>query len=389
MSEDVNAIDAFDPPPDPPSNSLPEKRIRRPTWKVRESMQDDLPEGPGVLNSPDNTAASNIGPTSPNSGPLSPLNPPQALIKTRTTPNRFAVVREYQRHPSAIPDSLVSWETLVPGHTNLPPKKHRKALDIIYPYPNISSFLYNYTWRRMGGIASTSNRAQMTAVLTDKRVKTCDLEGVNFPQLEKEIMDDVQSPCGGNGWRRTNIIIEVPTGKKSTASSRRVERNARARMQRHDEVDPDADPFPRHKLIISSVRTRSLLHTMVETIQEDLPTGEVHWHGYEEHWQPPYLGLPSERVWGDIYTSDAFLQAERDLLSSQVNFTHPSVVIAYMFWSDSTQLAQFGQAKAWPIYAYIGNQTKYTRCKPSARSARVIGYIPPVRDFLFSDAQLI
>ena len=107
----------------------------------------------------------------------------------------------------------------------------------------------------MGGIASASNRAQMTAVLTDKRVKTCDLEGVNFPQLEKEIMDDVQSPCGGNGWRRTNIIIEVPTGKKSTASSRRVERNARTRMQRHDEVDPDADPFPWHKLIISGVRT--------------------------------------------------------------------------------------------------------------------------------------
>ena len=241
----------------------------------------------------------------------------------------------------------------------------------------------------MGGVASASNRTHMTAVLTNKQFNTCDLEGVNFPQLEKLIMDDVQSPCGGNGWRRTNVVIEVPTGKKSTAGSRRAERNACVRMQRHDEVDPDADPFPRHKLTISGIRTRSLLHTMIETIQEDLPTGEVHWHGYEEHWQPPYPGFSSERVWGDLYTSDAFLKAECDLLSSQVNPTNPPVIIAYMFWSDSTHLAQFGQAKAWPIYAYIGNQTKYTRCKPSARSARVIGYIPPVRNFLLSDAQLI
>jgi len=229
----------------------------------------------------------------------------------------------------------------------------------------------------------------MTAALTDKRVNTRDLEGVNFPQIEKEIMDDIQSPCGGNGWRRTDVIIEVPTGKKSTANSRHTEKRARTHMQHHDKVDPDADPFPWHKLTVSGVRTRSLLHTMIETIQEDLPTREVHWHGCEEHWQPPYLGFPSERVWGDLYTSDAFLKAERDLLSSQVDHAHPSVIIAYMFWSDSTHLAQFGQAKAWPIYAYIGNQTKYTRCKPSARSARVIGYIPPVCEFLLSDTQLI
>ena len=81
MSEDVNATSTPDPLPDPPPDQLPEKRIRRPTWKVRESMQDVLPEGPGVLNSPDNTAAGNIGPTSPNSGPVSPHNPPQSLIK--------------------------------------------------------------------------------------------------------------------------------------------------------------------------------------------------------------------------------------------------------------------------------------------------------------------
>jgi hypothetical protein len=53
-----------------------------------------------------------------------------------------------------------------------------------------------------------------------------------------------------------------------------------------------------------------------------------------------------------------------------------------MIWSDATHLAQFGQGKAWPIYVYFGNQSKYSRCKPSTRSAQVVGYIPPVTNNL-------
>ena len=83
----------------------------------------------------------------------------------------------------------------------------------------------------MGGVASASNQTKMTAALTDERINLSDLKGVNFSQIEREITDNIQSPCGGNGWRRTNIIIEVPTGKKSTAASHRAGRNARARRQ--------------------------------------------------------------------------------------------------------------------------------------------------------------
>lgn len=233
----------------------------------------------------------------------------------------------------------------------------------------------------MCGIMSSANRASILALFLDPRFKTADLKDTNFPQIEKQLKDDIQLPWGGNGWRRSNVVIEVPTGLKPTAASRRAEANAHARAQRHDEIDPDADPYPLHRLVIHDVRTRSLLQTMVETIQEDSTGKELHWHGYEETWQPPYPGFPPERVWGELYTSDAFLDAERDLNISQVNSPHPCSIVSYMIWSDSTHLAQFGQAKAWPIYAYIGNQSKYVRCKPTARLARVIGYIPPVSDF--------
>lgn len=376
MNENPIDTNTNDPPP------LPEKCVRRPTWKVRESAPDDLPEGPGQLDTGD-TNVSNARSTSPCERPASPNISPCPIATVCTTANRFSVVREYQQRPSVIPDSQVSWKSLVVHLPPITPKKHREVLDIIHPYPNISSFLYNLTWRRMCGVASTANREMMTNTLRDKRFRKDDIEGINFSRIEKQIASDNQSPWGGhgNGWRRDNVIIEVPTGDKRTVASRRVEATTRARQQRHDEVDPDADPYPRHKISIPDIRTRSLVSCMVETIQEDLAAGELHWHGYKETWQPPYPGFPRERVWGELYTSDAFLEAEQDLIlgnSQTGDASHPSVIAGYMIWSDSTHLAQFGQAKAWPIYAYIGNQSKYVRCKPTARAARVIGYIPPV-----------
>ncbi|KIJ15229.1 hypothetical protein PAXINDRAFT_77681, partial [Paxillus involutus ATCC 200175] len=60
-------------------------------------------------------------------------------------------------------------------------------------------------------------------------------------------------------------------------------------------------------------------------------------------------------------------------------------IAGLMFWSDATHVAQFGQAKLWPIYAYFANQCKYERCRPTARAARCVAYLPlpdEIVDFL-------
>jgi len=64
----------------------------------------------------------------------------------------------------------------------------------------------------------------------------------------------------------------------------------------------------------------------------------------------------------------------------QVNTSSESspVILALMIWSDSTHLASFGTASLWPIYLYFGNQSKYTRAKPSAFAAHHLAYIPKV-----------
>ena len=41
-----------------------------------------------------------------------------------------------------------------------------------------------------------------------------------------------------------------------------------------------------------------------------------------------------------------------------------------MFWSDSTQLTQFGTAKLWPLYVFFGNESKYRRCQPTNKFPR-------------------
>ena len=58
--------------------------------------------------------------------------------------------------------------------------------------------------------------------------------------------------------------------------------------------------------------------------------------------------------------------------------TLETVVAAIMLWSDSTHLANFGNAALWPIYMFIGNLSKYTRAKATSFSAHHLAYIPKV-----------
>ena len=352
---------------------LPSKRVRRPTWKVL---------GTAPIETSSSSSDSDDEQTSPVEGDGTRAPSAESVSHINVTPaNQFGIVQEFQQ-PTAVSRAITEDQSptiMDPPPSSLPTV--RDVADIIDPYPNITSFLFNLAWRRMQGAVSSSGRASIIKVLLDKCFKTKDLAGVDFAGIEKELAADIQSPWGSNGWRRSTILVKVPTGKKPTAASRRMATNTRARNQRHDEVDPDADPFPVYRVPIHDVRTRSLSQSMLEYIQDSSNSTAFRWYGSKEVWQPPYHDAPPEQVWGELYTSDVFLSAERDLINAHSDSLHPSVIAAFMIWSDSTHLAQFGQAKAWPIYAYFGNQSKYTRCKPSTRSAQVVGYVPPVSDY--------
>jgi hypothetical protein len=57
------------------------------------------------------------------------------------------------------------------------------------------------------------------------------------------------------------------------------------------------------------------------------------------------------------------------------------VIAGLMFFSDATHLANFGTAKAWPLYLYFGNLTKYARSSPKSGACHLVGFLPSVGHF--------
>ena len=128
---------------------------------------------------------------------------------------------------------------------------------------------------------------------------------------------------------------------------------------------------------------------MLEVIQAALaePAAEkFHTFPFKAYWKPsPHA--PEERIYSEMYTGDAW-NAEYEKVwndaQSGPNAHLEPFMIALLIWSDATALAQFGDAQLWPIYLYIGNQSKYERSKPTSFSSHHLAYIPKVSFFAFT-----
>ena len=102
-------------------------------------------------------------------------------------------------------------------------------------------------------------------------------------------------------------------------------------------------------------------------------------------WKSPSTGQ-EQRLYDELYTSDAWIAAQDDLQKQQLDngCTLERVIAGLMFWSDATHLAQFGNASAWPVYLFFGNQSKYIRGRPNSGACHPIAFIPTVSPVLFS-----
>ena len=121
---------------------------------------------------------------------------------------------------------------------------------------------------------------------------------------------------------------------------------------------------------------------LMEVIRAALhDTAAEHFHifPFQMFWKPSPNSAP-ERIYTELYTSDAFISEHKKLCAQprETGCDLETVIVAIMLWSDSTHLANFGTASLWPIYLYIGNQSKYTRAKPTSFAAHHLAYIPKV-----------
>ncbi|KIK17521.1 hypothetical protein PISMIDRAFT_41298, partial [Pisolithus microcarpus 441] len=112
-----------------------------------------------------------------------------------------------------------------------------------------------------------------------------------------------------------------------------------------------------------------------------------HFVPYKLWWRPAHRDH-DVKVHGELFTSTAFLEAHQELQDSpqEPGCDLPCVVAALMFWSDSTQLAQFGSAKLWLLYVFFGNESKYRRCQPLNHLCSHVAYFQVLpnefKDFL-------
>jgi len=104
---------------------------------------------------------------------------------------------------------------------------------------------------------------------------------------------------------------------------------------------------------------------------------KFHTFPFKPYWQPS-PGEPEERIYSEVLTGDIW-NAEYEKICgtprSGENSALECFIIRLLIWLDSTSLAQFRNAELWPIYLYIGNQSKYEWAKPNSFSSHHLAYL--------------
>ncbi|KAG2747684.1 hypothetical protein P692DRAFT_201716227 [Suillus brevipes Sb2] len=152
-----------------------------------------------------------------------------------------------------------------------------------------------------------------------------------------------------DGWLETNITLDIPT--KST-----------------DE--------PSRSFSIPGFHYRPLVGA-IRSAFADAQASAFHLLPFKRLWKDPLDGH-EERIFDELYTSDSWLEAQDELQRQprEPGCSLERVIAGLMLFSDATHLATFGTAKAWPLYLYFGNLTKYARSAPKSGACHLVGFLP-------------
>lgn len=170
-----------------------------------------------------------------------------------------------------------------------------------------------------------------------------------------------------DGWQEVEVEIQVPDGKPYES--------------------PTHIPIFR----VPGLHLRSLVE-IIKAAFSDPTSHSFHYTPFKKFWSPPSAAegptLPDEWIYDEIYSSDAMIEEHINVQKlppeNDGERYLERVVIALMFWSDSTHLTSFGNASLWPIYLFFGNQSKYARAQPQSAACHHVAYIPKVRSHVFN-----
>ena len=293
----------------------------------------------------------------------------------KTQRNKFGLFRVFRSEtpPSHDPDeqsastqSSLPQLTSATNYTRPPPLLTQTSDNPYHPYPNNSSFrLGDWFWNH-GPRKSQQDFKLLLDIVGDLDFSPEDLRNTNWKAIDKELGSSLgDEPEAGDGWSCSPITISVPF---------------HSRTSHPGPCDYTVPDFHHHRLV-SIIRAK---------LSDPYHHHVYHHEPYELRWHPPNKACDI-RVHGELYTSEAFIKAQEELMASprEANCHLPRCVAALMFWSDATQLTSFGSAKLWPLYLYFGNQSKYLRCQPSSKLCSHVAYFQSVSQFLWAPILII
>ena len=321
--------------------------------------------------------------------PTSPLFSPEPsdsehtrLVEHRTQPNTMSLFRIYPTRPTLIPTgngdihSVVDAPTLDGSESQQSHQDHQPRAAAVHGLmeskitsENLFAAFSRSTagllmcWQYTGSNAKSAGELnRLWSFIKDPRFDPLVVDSFSHEREKKLVekyLHTTSNPFNVNhGWKISSVLIKVPH-KRSQWS-----------------LGEDDPSVPR--LQIGGVHHRDINDIIIAALQDEVASS-FHITPFQEYWQPDPDSDPI-RVFGEVYTSpehlDAYLKVNS--LSREPGDDLERVVIPLMLWSDATHLTNFGDASLWPIYLFFGNQSKYTRGKPSTNSCHHIAYIPSV-----------
>jgi hypothetical protein len=286
-----------------------------------------------------------------------PPSPIQHIFTTayKTVTNAFNIFRAYAEKP-------LLHVTKAAANSNSSHKAATSLVSKLFPFPNRSAFML-YRWHLQGATKSLGDLQNLVDVLAHPEFNLDEIKGAKFSIIGKNVDDAVNSDshplCRGMGWKTADILVKVPLPKQKPMD-----------------------------YTVPGLRYRSIWKVVADAVQKSRPdTSPLHYVPFCQFWRCPTPKLPDhiERVYNELYTSDAWLKEHAKLQSVPPEISAdgtpcnlPKAIAGLMFWSDATQLANFGSAKLWPLYLFLGNQSRYFRSRLTSGECHQIAYFPSV-----------
>ena len=303
-----------------------------------------------------------------------------AIPDFKTGPNSFGIYRVYKNgEPSFTPDdnfrvsnvsdepnfiqdpTSTTWASPFGTDFSSPDSPEDSETTSSYsPFKNMSIFhlmRWFYDSSLTKSLGTLNNLVRDVLLAPDFDIK--DLAGFDAAKEARHLDDDKNNKAPLNsikdGWTETTVPISVPCDKVSHIS------------------DTDAPVF----------HVKGLMYCkpleVIKAAYEENSAEQLHISPYEEYWQST-PNSPSERIYSELYNCNAYIREHEKVRSH----THPgseleTVIAPIMISSDSTHLTSFGNTSLWPIYLYLGSQSKYIHAKPTSFATHHLAYVPKVK----------